>query len=47
MSGLEVAGVVLGALPLVFETLEHYSKGANLVRMQPRFLTRLNSYMCR
>lgn len=27
MSGLEVAGVVLGALPLVISALEHYAKG--------------------
>lgn len=33
MSGFEVAGVVLGSLPLVISALEHYSEG---VRTTPR-----------
>ncbi|KAL1643990.1 hypothetical protein SLS61_009018 [Didymella pomorum] len=32
MSGLEVAGVVLGALLLIFEALDHYSTGVTFVR---------------
>lgn len=29
MSGLEVAGVVLGAIPLVISGLEHYGQGVS------------------
>jgi hypothetical protein len=29
MSGFEIAGVVLGALPLVLHALEHYSDGVS------------------
>jgi hypothetical protein len=32
MSGLEVAGVVLGALPLVISALEHYVNGLNTAK---------------
>jgi hypothetical protein len=31
MSGLEVAGVVLGAIPLVISALEHYGHGVRLM----------------
>ncbi|KAF3047029.1 hypothetical protein E8E12_010603 [Didymella heteroderae] len=32
MSGLEVTGVVLGALPLVISALEHYAEGINTAK---------------
>lgn len=32
MSGLEVAGVVLGAIPLLIAGLEHYAEGASTVK---------------
>lgn len=32
MSGLEVAGVVLGAIPLVIAALEHYATGINTAK---------------
>lgn len=32
MSGLEVAGVVLGAIPLVISALEHYGDGVCLTQ---------------
>jgi hypothetical protein len=32
MSGIEVAGIVLGAIPLVISGLEHYSEGAQTIR---------------
>jgi hypothetical protein len=34
MSGLEIAGIVLGALPLIISALEHYANG---VRTAKRF----------
>ena len=33
MSGIEAAGLVLGALPLLIVALEHYAEGANTLRM--------------
>lgn len=33
MSGLEVTGVVLGAIPLVISALEHYSIGVCLTQV--------------
>jgi hypothetical protein len=32
MSGLEVAGIVLGALPLIITALEHYAKGVSTAK---------------
>lgn len=32
MSGLEVAGVVLGAIPLLISGLEHYAEGASTIK---------------
>jgi hypothetical protein len=32
MSGIEVAGIVLGAIPLVISGLEHYAEGARTIR---------------
>lgn len=32
MSGIEVAGIVLGAIPLVISGLEHYSEGARIIK---------------
>jgi hypothetical protein len=32
MSGIEVAGIVLGAIPLVISGLEHYGEGARTIR---------------
>lgn len=32
MSGFEVAGIVLGAIPLVISALEHYSDGVCLTQ---------------
>jgi hypothetical protein len=43
MSGLEVAGVVLGSLPLVISALEHYSEGINTVRRYRRYKIELRS----
>jgi hypothetical protein len=33
MSGLEVIGVVLGAVPLVISALEHYAEGVKTIRV--------------
>jgi hypothetical protein len=41
MSGLEVAGVVLGALPLVVSALEHYAKGVEGVIQYCRYRIQL------
>jgi hypothetical protein len=43
MSGLEVAGVVLGALPLVIAALEHYAQGINTAKRFWRYKTELRS----
>lgn len=43
MSGLEVAGVVLGALPLVISALEHYSQGINTAERYWRYKTEFGS----
>lgn len=32
MSGLEVAGIVLGALPLIISALEHYAQGVSTAK---------------
>lgn len=43
MSGLEVAGVVLGALPLVISALEHYAEGVSTARRYFRYKAELRS----
>jgi hypothetical protein len=43
MSGLEVAGVVLGALPLVISALEHYARGAESVKIYYRYKIQLQN----
>ena len=30
MSGIEVAGIVLGSIPLVISALEHYAEGVRI-----------------
>ncbi|KAL6914675.1 hypothetical protein FSST1_012435 [Fusarium sambucinum] len=37
MSGLEVAGIVLGSIPLVISTLEHYKNGVSLIQRYKRY----------
>ncbi|KAH6625409.1 hypothetical protein C7974DRAFT_200955 [Boeremia exigua] len=41
MSGLEVAGVVLGALPLIISAMEHYANGVNTAKRYWRYKTEL------
>ncbi|KAJ4319906.1 hypothetical protein N0V94_003678 [Neodidymelliopsis sp. IMI 364377] len=43
MSGLEVAGVVLGALPLVISAFEHYAQGVEGVKRYYRYKTQLQN----
>jgi hypothetical protein len=43
MSGLEVAGVVLGALPLVISALEHYANGIQTAKRYWRYKSELRS----
>ena len=43
MSGLEVASIVIGTLPLVISALEHYAKGVNTAKRYWRFKTELRS----
>jgi hypothetical protein len=43
MSGLEVAGVVLGALPLVISALEHYANGVQTAKRYWRYKSELRS----
>lgn len=43
MSGLEVAGVVLGALPLVISALEHYAKGVDSIKRYHKYRIQLQS----
>jgi hypothetical protein len=43
MSGLEVAGVVLGALPLVISALEHYVDGIQTAKRYFRYKSELRS----
>lgn len=31
MSGFEIAGAVLGSLPLIISALEHYSDGVHII----------------
>ncbi|KAH7092282.1 hypothetical protein FB567DRAFT_567300 [Paraphoma chrysanthemicola] len=43
MSGLEVAGVVLGSLPLVISALEHYANGIQTAKRYWRYKSELRS----
>ncbi|KAL1638680.1 hypothetical protein SLS58_008712 [Diplodia intermedia] len=43
MSGIEVAGLVLGALPLIVEVLKAYSSGASTIRRYIRYQRPLKS----
>ncbi|KAF1849283.1 uncharacterized protein K460DRAFT_280656 [Cucurbitaria berberidis CBS 394.84] len=43
MSGLEIAGVVLGSLPLVISALEHYANGINTAKRFWRYKTEVRS----
>jgi hypothetical protein len=43
MSGLEIAGVVLGSLPLVISALEHYAEGIHTAKRYWRYKTELRS----
>lgn len=43
MSGLEVAGVVLGSLPLVISALEHYAAGVATAKRYFRYKSELRS----
>lgn len=37
MSGVEAAGLVLGALPLIIAALEHYAQGVSILKRLRRF----------
>jgi hypothetical protein len=37
MSGFEVAGVILGSIPLVISTLEHYKNGLSVIQRYRRY----------
>lgn len=37
MSGFEVAGIVLGSIPLVISTLEHYKNGISVIQRYRRY----------
>ena len=43
MSGLEIAGVVLGAMPLVIEALEFYAEGVRTAKRFWRFTSEIRS----
>jgi hypothetical protein len=43
MSGLEVAGIVLGALPLVISALEHYANGVQTAKRYLRYKSELKT----
>jgi hypothetical protein len=45
MSGLEVAGVVLGSLPLVISALEHYANGINTAKRFWRYKSEVRSIL--
>jgi hypothetical protein len=46
MSGLEVAGVVLGALPLIISALEHYANGINTAKRFWSYKSHVRSLLC-
>jgi hypothetical protein len=41
MSGLEIAGIVLGSLPLIISAVEHYATLARTVRSAVKYKTEL------
>ncbi len=43
MSGVEVAGIVLGVLPLVISALEHYADGINTAKRFWRYKSEIRS----
>ncbi|KAL8791112.1 MAG: hypothetical protein Q9195_006056 [Heterodermia aff. obscurata] len=43
MSGIEVTGIVLGAIPLLISALEHYAEGLHLIRRWLRYKRELKS----
>lgn len=43
MSGLEIAGVVLGSLPLIISALEHYANGINTTKRYWRYKSEIRS----
>ena len=43
MSGIEVTGIVLGAIPLLISALEHYAEGIHLIRRWLRYQRELKS----
>ncbi|XPS80471.1 hypothetical protein M3J07_012448 [Ascochyta lentis] len=43
MSGLEIAGVVLGALPLIISALEHYAEGINTTKRYWKYKAELRA----
>lgn len=43
MPGLEIAGVVLGSLPLIISALEHYANGINTAKRFWRYKTEVRS----
>ena len=47
MSGFEIAGVVLGAIPLVISALEHYRTGAGVIGSFLKWRGRLDTLLFR
>ena len=45
MSGFEIVGVILGALPLVISALEHYAQGASTAKRFWRYKPELKSLL--
>jgi hypothetical protein len=45
MSGIEVVGIVLGAVPLVISALEHYSDGVSSIKRAIRYKIELEKLM--
>lgn len=45
MSGLEIAGVVLGSIPLIISALEHYADGVRTIRRWGRYKYELKSLL--
>jgi len=47
MSGFEIAGIILGAIPLVISALEHYRSGAGVVGSFLKWRGRLDTLLFR
>ncbi|KAJ4176730.1 hypothetical protein NW759_017507, partial [Fusarium solani] len=43
MSGFEIAGIVLGSIPLVISTLENYSAGLSTLQAMRKYRRELQS----